>query len=280
MNSGLLLRRRIRSLFVDIFFRRAFGKVDHAAEISQSNPTIASSMLLNNSCPLIDRLPDELLLQIFKYIMKHDGDPPYFLQRHWDGFWKWDGVYSSQKSHCHDWWIVIGTCRRIRNIGMECFFNHKTIVMTLSGSNRLRSGTFLTGALPDCSGMVESQAPVLRWTRSLVVTASKDDISASGFLQLAGTTRAFTYLRECTFVFGYGKGTDLMATILAARSSDNIPTELRRLLHKIRVPRNLELHIAACEKDTGPDPWARLDENVYPMLKCRARLLAKSRRSS
>ncbi|KAI1125730.1 hypothetical protein F5Y10DRAFT_246439 [Nemania abortiva] len=134
-----------------------------------------------HSISYINRVPDELLLQILKDAMEVTS--PFFpegdvrcrsnLLEYPFPFPHYLVAFPSQVNHLRDWRLVTSTCRRIRRVGMEAFFRTKTIVMSTSFPGKLRDGT--------CQyfGSALNQHLALKFTRSIIMVARLDDIMYS-----------------------------------------------------------------------------------------------------
>ncbi|KAG8526909.1 uncharacterized protein KY384_008338 [Bacidia gigantensis] len=105
-------------------------------------------------------LPNEILRLIFLYLAQSDP-VPFFLEHFrqiGNRLHKTTGsigmplgharanfltqIHSSQRRHFFEWLSVTGTCRRIRACAIAPFFSEKTLIMSPSTVELLRSGTY------------------------------------------------------------------------------------------------------------------------------------------
>ncbi|KAJ4266358.1 hypothetical protein NW762_004342 [Fusarium torreyae] len=162
----------------------------------------------------LDRLPDELLLNILRHALTQEKEIPLWvdqclqLPRHqyprsktgWDslppgiapvvGSWSYSitevdeyltaAVEPSQHVHRHDWLMVNSTCRRTRRIGKEVFFSTRSFVVSLAMHEKLQSGK----SWLDLSAEAQSHAWELHRAETFVSLTARRSRVDSGFSHL------------------------------------------------------------------------------------------------
>ncbi|KAI3338524.1 hypothetical protein F4824DRAFT_459519 [Ustulina deusta] len=238
-------------------------------------------MSIPSSIAYFDRLPDEILLKILNDAMEHESPffPEYCVQtskvrresqvpcHHSRLRARTADFLSSQYIHLDTWLFVNITSRRIRRLGREAFFSSKTIAMNSSLPERLRNGTF------SALGNAFDQELALHNIRSIILVDLTMHI-ASVFLQLPKTLRAFPNLERSMILVGFRRQEPVLLISEAERV--HVPTELKQLLGTIGMASGAVPEIALCKGLQWPELREMLTRDVYPALRVKADIMAKS----
>lgn len=239
--------------------------------------------------PILDKLPDGLLLKILGYAML--SDEPFFMERFlncvndyhertkskdreiWITF-PWDTkmpfserlyqrLGSSLGFHILDWWGVTNTSKRIRRVGKEAFFANKVFMMEPRLAEKLGKGQLTRFSAQD-------QEIAAKSIRSFIFP--EDVTSPSDLLTVPRCLPAFPKLEFLGHLFYSGK--DEKGHVLSRVSEvdtykrGQVPSEFVDALASIGVPTHKldmkmmvegEMHRADCVK--------KLTESVSPLLK-------------
>lgn len=220
-------------------------------------------------------------------------------------------VHPTQADHLRDWRIVNSTCRRIRSLGKESFFSSKRIVLSFELAKRLQAGrswleltpagkteawtrhrnrtfelltdyTYKTPA--SVTGSIwlalsgEDQRLALSRIRDAVIIEVPHS-SASHYLKLPSSLGVFPQLARCIVVMYYRRddGVVPIKIHMGGRDADDAiglsVGTLARLLHNVGMDAKIELGIGLCRGDTWEHHQQKLERNIYPLLRYRAKLL-------
>ncbi|KAI1195515.1 hypothetical protein F5X97DRAFT_326424 [Nemania serpens] len=221
----------------------------------------------------IDRLPDELLLEILKISMHHEGQ-----------FYPEFCVHNSKESrraqhpsrpghqqrpHLNDWCIVSATSRNIRRVGREAFFSSKTIAMSFSLPQQLREGTFSAFGTP------ADQTLALRYIRAVnfvdMMTACP-----STLIELPEILQGFPKLKNVLLSFGYSVYDQDLSVLRCVRELDD-PWLILLLLYEIGVPRRVTLYMGIHKQVWAEDFFEIIELQVRPRLRDEADRIQESR---
>ncbi|KAI0432294.1 hypothetical protein F5Y09DRAFT_302178 [Xylaria sp. FL1042] len=237
-----------------------------------------------SSIAYFDRLPDEILLQILNDVIEPASPffPEYCVQTSKERsknqvssfLPKLRAIttpfFSSQYIHLDKWLIVNLTSRRIRRLGREAFFRSTTIAMNSSLPERLGNGTF------SAFGSALDQEIALRNIRSIILVDLTMYI-ASVFLQLPKTLRAFPRLERSMILVGFRRQEPVL--LISEVERVQVPGELKRLLGSIGVASGAVPEIALCKGLYWAELREMLTGDVYPALRVKADILAKSNKA-
>ncbi|KAI1370200.1 hypothetical protein F4677DRAFT_465963 [Hypoxylon crocopeplum] len=235
----------------------------------------------------IDRLSDEVLLDILSFAMNRGDDAPFFLERYIKRARREedeeDETYHpgnkqppkkrrrragrlpkplmpfSQLNHAKDWVKVTTTCRRFYNLGKEAFFRSKTIAMTSTVPLR-----FLDEDSPFPVWDLDNQLLALRWIRSIVLVDMDTDLRPDVFPNLPRILGAFTNLEHCTLLFGFKRGH--RESRITNAQCEEIPDEMQELLHEAGVSEDTNLEIAVSRDYKWTVQVDALERHIYPRI--------------
>ncbi|KAI0457155.1 hypothetical protein F5B21DRAFT_464587 [Xylaria acuta] len=238
---------------------------------------------LASSVAYFDRLPDEILLEILKFAMKHEY--PFFPEHCLQHLIRHDchlrrlvncpddeSNFPCQYPHLDDWFTIKAINRRTRRLSWEAFFSSKTIAMTSSLPKELSDGTFVA------FGSALDQKTALWFIRSISLV----DLSTTNPLEIMRMPRTlgvFPRLKEIKLLCGYEKLQIRKLDIPVCRAQWRCaPTELNRLLGGIGLTDGVVLQIALVDGVSWSDFQTWLVTDVYPVLQTKANIRARSKK--
>ncbi|KAI0403453.1 hypothetical protein F4802DRAFT_290009 [Xylaria palmicola] len=223
------------------------------------------------SVAYLDRLPDELFLQILGFSMHDETEfyPEYcvhiFKESRRVRYPSRPG--HQQQSHLKDWCIVNATSRNIRRLGREAFFSAKTIAMSYSLPQQLRNGTF------SAFGTAADQQIALRCTRSINLVDMMMTCPST-FMQLPATLQAFPKLERGKLSFGFSIYDFDLKVLRWTRGVDDL-WHVLPLLHDIGVARGVVLQMGLQDQVSPSDFSLFLARIVRPRLVLNANSTSK-----
>ncbi|KAI1352781.1 hypothetical protein F5Y01DRAFT_313445 [Xylaria sp. FL0043] len=234
-----------------------------------------------SSIAYFDRLPDEILLQILNDAMEPATPffPEYCVRTRKERPKSQVTCYlpnleananqflSSQDVHLDTWLVVNLTSRRIRRLGREAFFRSTTIAMNSSLPERLSNGAF------SAFGSAVDQEIALRNIRSIILV-DLTMYTASVFLQLPKTLRAFPNLEKSMILVGFRRQEPVL--LISEVEAVQVPAELKQLLGRIGVASGAVPAIALCKGMYWAELREMLTRDIYPALRVKADIMARS----
>lgn len=232
---------------------------------------MSTSLLPGAGSSLIDRLPDELLLEVIRYAVKGDKSLPFYLNKR--------VPHEENREHRGSWLFINSTNRRIRRVGRPLFIPNRVFGMTFGTAEHLRNG----GLSRICNA--EDQMLALHSIRYITLF-NITSVSTTCFMKLPKLLSAFTELQKCTLVFGNdahpGAYPKVQPTLV------DTPAQMKELLYAAGVPKHLELEVAVMVETAGTVEtvsqraawlWGShhptLVDWIYPILKVKIDLMAK-----
>ncbi|KAI1110411.1 hypothetical protein F5Y14DRAFT_362308 [Nemania sp. NC0429] len=211
----------------------------------------------------LEQLPDELLLQILKFSMHHEGQfyPEYCVHLFNESrrFRRLSRPGNQQRPHLQDWCMVNATSRSIRRVGKEVFFSCKTIAMSFDFPQRLRNGEFPAFGTP------AEQQLALRLMRSINIVNMMATYPST-ILQLPETLQVFPKLKHAMLSFGYSVYDQNMSFLSWILGVDDVWLVLR-LLHEAGVPEKVVLQMGIHESLPRSEFLEFLELDVCPRLR-------------
>ena len=181
-----------------------------------------------------------------------------------------------QQSHLQDWRLVLGTCKRMRQIGLKAFFTTKTFAMTPSTFEQLQKRQIVGLS-------IDHQEEAINSMKSILLAFSSVGL-ASSFLKLPRLISTFQAIARLDILLGMHGGKSFETIIETSQEFSRYEPELTNALASIGTP----LHGVEVTVRISLDPklnysdtnWsylaASLRDHVYPFLEARARSLAKN----
>lgn len=232
----------------------------------------------------LDRLSNDVLRLILDFAMARDS--PFYIDdprlgkdpsTYGDGFDRLHD-HTLQPIHRKDWIAVNSTSRRIRALGKVSFFSTKTFAIHNDFPTRLQrhDPNNIKGM------MLADQALALAYIRDIIIVNTRQT-SPTILFTLPQTLAAFPCLRRCTLLFGFiiydekhrGAANRVEWITAASVLARPIPLEMQEYMVGIGIPRYIRL-----EETIRPSPGANwqdhqklMEENIYPALKVKAKLL-------
>ena len=233
----------------------------------------------------MDRLPTELLQRILDFVMLCDS--PFCLDDFSNAakkrgnrsvkFWMLDAhLDGAQRSHLKDWRFVLGTCKRMRQLGLKVFFSRKTFAMTTATVEELQKRQVVGLS-------VIHQEEAISHIHSVVLALSSVGL-ASSFLKLPRLIPTFPNIARLNILLGMHHGKPFEKVVQTSQDFFKAQSSLTDALASIGTP----LHSVDVAVSVSLDPklnyddvdWSyhetSLRDNVYPFLEAKARALARS----
>jgi len=193
-------------------------------------------------------------------------------------------LHPSQLPHVLDWIAVTHTNRRFQRLGIPLFWATRTVAMS--------DGLPLLLARGELASLMSrgDQALALRCMREVLVFGVSLT-SPAPYVGLARVLRELPGLRRFVVCFGVQVGQGARPVVESVeRTLEDVddrrggtmvmPAGLRELLVDTGVNAGLEFGVALCRIWSWKYAESMLAENVYPLLRFRARLLEKERENA
>jgi hypothetical protein len=193
------------------------------------------------------------------------------------------GLPAGQIDHCADWLVLNTTCRRIRRLGKDVFFQTRCFAMTAALPGKLQR----RGFSPTLS---EADQELALAHIKEVAFVDENHNTPSGLLSLPRRLAVFPSLCSCVLVYGYRRGEgyrpvrEAVAVVVASYREDadtkegqpesrEITWELRDLLRDIGVPKDIHVDLAYPPGVDRDYYRSVVRQTAYPMLHFKAQAL-------
>jgi hypothetical protein len=196
--------------------------------------------------------------------------------------WRRRGLPTCQSVHCEDWLVLNTTCRRMRRLGKEIFFQTRCFAMTAALPGKLQQRGF--------SALSEADQELALTRIGDIVFVEENHNSPSGLLSLPRRLAVFSNLRSCKLLYGYrrGEGYNPVREAMAAAvdrsrrgtglkegqqgSKDKI-SELRHLLYDIGVSKDVYIDVVYHARADREWYESQVIQTAFPMLRVKAQIL-------